>query len=188
MNWLAHTFLSNRHPKLLTGNFLGDFVKGKQYLTLPKAIQDGILLHRKIDFYTDHHPVFKQTTARLKPASGRYAAVAADLLYDHLLAKNWHQYSRFPLNTFTAFVYKTLQDHSHLMPPVAGYVTEQMIKYDWLSEYVHEEGLLKALEGVQRRAKYNANLVGSLKVYQNNTAAFEQDFADFMPNMLGFTH
>lgn len=187
MNWLAHTFLSNRHPGLLTGNFLGDFVKGKQYLTLPKDIQKGILLHRKIDFYTDHHQVFKQTTARLKPASGRYASVAADLLYDHLLAKNWHKYSPFPLKTFTGFVYKTLQHHSYLMPPVAAYVTEQMAKYDWLSQYAHEDGLKKALEGVQRRAKYECNLVASLAAYQQQPEAFEHDFKTFMPDMQTFT-
>ena len=30
MNFLAHTYLSGSDPEILVGNFIGDFVKGKQ--------------------------------------------------------------------------------------------------------------------------------------------------------------
>ena len=50
MNFLAHIFLSGEGDDLLKlGNFMGDTVRGKQYLNYPKEVQRGILLHRQID-------------------------------------------------------------------------------------------------------------------------------------------
>lgn len=40
MNFLAHIFLSGEGDDLLKlGNFMGDTVRGKQYLNYPKEVQ-----------------------------------------------------------------------------------------------------------------------------------------------------
>ena len=52
MNFLAHIFLSGEGDDLLKlGNFMGDTVRGKQYLNYPKEIQQGILLQMPIHFF-----------------------------------------------------------------------------------------------------------------------------------------
>ena len=60
MNYLAHATLSFGNAEILTGNIIGDFVKGKEKLTYPVAIQKGITLHRLIDEFTDTHSITKQ--------------------------------------------------------------------------------------------------------------------------------
>ena len=56
MNYLAHVYLSGANEALIIDNFIADHVKGKAYLDYSKTIQKGILLHRKIDHFTDQHP------------------------------------------------------------------------------------------------------------------------------------
>ena len=60
MNYLAHSYLSFNQPEILVGNMISDFVKGKKKFTYPSDIQNGIVLHRAIDEFTDAHPATKK--------------------------------------------------------------------------------------------------------------------------------
>jgi acyl carrier protein phosphodiesterase len=49
VNFLAHLYLSADDPKIMVGNFIGDFVKGRQSMERFEArIVKGIELHRGI--------------------------------------------------------------------------------------------------------------------------------------------
>jgi acyl carrier protein phosphodiesterase len=67
MNYLAHFYLSGENENILLGNYIGDSVKGKDYLKYPAEIAKGILLHREIDTFTDKNEIFRITTSRLQP-------------------------------------------------------------------------------------------------------------------------
>jgi acyl carrier protein phosphodiesterase len=57
MNYLGHAFLSFGDGAVLTGNMIGDHVKGRLALErFPPGIRKGIELHRKIDAKADMHP------------------------------------------------------------------------------------------------------------------------------------
>ena len=88
MNYLAHIYLSNEEEEITLGNFIADGVKGKKYVQFPLGIQQGILLHRAIDSFTDAHPIVRKSTKRLHKKYGHYSGVIVDILYDHFLAKN----------------------------------------------------------------------------------------------------
>ena len=45
--------LSGNDNEVLFGNFIADAVKGNSYLDLSKKVQEGVLLHRFIDDFTD---------------------------------------------------------------------------------------------------------------------------------------
>ena len=93
MNFLAHIYLSGTNPKTMVGNFIGDFVKGRNVLEQFEAdIAKGIELHRSIDEFTDHHPVVQISKMRLRPKYRHYAAVIVDIFYDHLLSRFWSNY------------------------------------------------------------------------------------------------
>ena len=66
MNYLAHFYLSNHDKNLIVGNYIADDVKGKAYLDYPLEIQKGILLHRKIDDFTDNHPIVNISKNRIR--------------------------------------------------------------------------------------------------------------------------
>ena len=101
MNFLAHIYLSFENPKILVGNFIGDFVKGKKLELYGDEIQKGILLHREIDDYTDSHPIVLETKKRLRPNYHHYAPVISDVYYDHFLASLWSNYHKTPLIEYT---------------------------------------------------------------------------------------
>jgi len=67
---------------------ISDFVKGKQKLDYPLAIQQGITLHRAIDSFTDSHAVTRQAKSFFKEAYGLYAGPLVDVVYDHFLAND----------------------------------------------------------------------------------------------------
>ena len=54
MNHLAHFVLAGPDPDFRFGALLADHVKGRQALqTLPDSVRSGVVLHRRIDAWTD---------------------------------------------------------------------------------------------------------------------------------------
>ena len=92
MNFLAHIYLSGDDPNIQLGNFIGDFVKGRNLVEqFGHEIAKGIELHRAIDEFTDKHPIVKLSKVRLREKYRHYAPVIVDIFYDHYLAKNWEK-------------------------------------------------------------------------------------------------
>ena len=71
MNYLAHIFLSGDNRKIQIGNFVGDAVKGHAYKKFSPDFRKGILLHRAIDDYTDHHPLVREAIELSRGEFGR---------------------------------------------------------------------------------------------------------------------
>ena len=42
VNFLAHTYLSGCNEEIIVGNFMGDYVKGRNYLLFPEQVKKGI--------------------------------------------------------------------------------------------------------------------------------------------------
>ena len=101
MNYLAHIYLADHgSEKLLLGNFLGDFVRKSEEPAYEDTIRQGIHMHRKIDSFTDSHPIFLISRRRVSDLNRRYAGVLVDMFYDHFLAKNWQGYSGIHLEKY----------------------------------------------------------------------------------------
>ena len=181
MNFLAHFYLSGSSPSLLVGNFLGDFVKGKQYLKYEPPVIKGILLHREIDTYTDGHAVVHQSKRRLVPKYGHYAGVIVDMFYDHLLAVNWHKYSSVPLARFAQFSYNVLQRGVHILPDNASRMMYYMRKNNWLVSYAELEGIDTALQGIAKRTKFESKMEQSVDDLKDHYHAFEKEFNMYFP-------
>ncbi|MBQ0741374.1 DUF479 domain-containing protein, partial [Aquimarina celericrescens] len=79
-------------------------------------VQKGIMLHRKIDSYTDSHPIVKKSVSRLFPKYSHYSTVIVDILYDHFLAANWKEYSNTPLEEYISSFYTLLQEYYEILP------------------------------------------------------------------------
>jgi acyl carrier protein phosphodiesterase len=88
MNFLAHLYLSGDDKDVMLGNLIADSVKGKDYLAYRPGIQEGILLHRKIDHFTDEHPVVERSKHLLRPKYHKFAGVVTDMFYDPTTGRN----------------------------------------------------------------------------------------------------
>ncbi len=186
MNFLAHAYLSGGSKDLIIGNFIADAVKGKDYQNYRPGIVEGILLHRKIDSYTDQHPIVSQTKIKLRPHFGKYSSVVSDLYYDHFLALRWNDYSNQSLKEFTTSIYEIIQAEIEMMPEDVKYFFPYMVKNDWLYNYQTFYGMERAFEGMSRRAKFDSNMEKAVEVLKNEYSAFENDFRQFFPELEKF--
>ncbi len=186
MNYLAHAFLSGQDEDLLVGNFIGDAVKGKAINGYPATIRKGISLHRAIDEYTDHHPVYRQSRARLSGRYRHYAGVLTDIFYDHYLARNWQQYHHDPLPVYTRWVYAVLARQAAALPERVNYMLQFMVPQNWLLNYANLEGIQKVLNGMARRTTFESGMENALDELQQYYTELEEEFTAFFPQLQTF--
>lgn len=154
MNFLAHLALSGNSPQVMTGNFIADHVKGKSYMNYPKDISKGIIMHRFIDDFTDHHPLVLQGKKRLSEDYGKYSGVVMDIFYDHFLSVNWNQYYASPLNEFIAHSYISILTNIRYLPPQILSFLPHLILFNRLNTY----GKISGIEYVLKKMAIRFNM------------------------------
>ena len=187
MNFLAHIYLSFGDPEITLGNFMGDSIKGKQYLDFPETIQKGILLHRAIDSYTDAHPIPKISSKRLHSRYSHYSRVIVDIYYDHFLAGNWGNYSEVPLSQYTDSFYALLEENLDWMPVRIKRMAPYMISDNWLLNYRELEGIERVLTGMDRRTGHRSGMSEAIVDLQKYYDEFEREFILFFDELVIFS-
>ena len=186
MNFLAHAYLSRNSDTLLVGNFIGDFVKGTRYDHFHPDIIEGILMHRKIDEYTDNHVVFRRSRKRIRDKYRHYSGVIIDLYYDHFLARNWNRYEDRPLEEFADHVYAILSENMEIIPAEAKNMIPFMIKHNWLVNYATIHGIDRSLKGLSRRTVHDSGMEHASDDLVALYPQFEKDFFDFFGEIIDF--
>tara|TARA_R110002072_G_scaffold14307_1_gene59597 strand:- start:35085 stop:35669 length:585 start_codon:yes stop_codon:yes gene_type:complete len=187
MNFLAHIYLSGDNESITIGNFIADGIKGKKYLMYPKEIQKGILLHRGIDSFTDQHPTVKQSTARLHKNYGHYSGVIVDILYDHFLAKNWHDYHELPLDVYVDNFYELLRKNFQILPIRIQRMMPYMIADNWLLSYATIPGISKILVQMNVRTKGVSKMNFAVQELEEFYTEFETEFTSFFTELIIFS-
>lgn len=187
MNFLAHLFLGPKDPEQALGSLLGDFVRGPvARLDLPQGVREGIWLHRRIDSFTDAHPLVLRSRERVSPLRRRYAGIMIDMFYDHLLARHWSAFSDQPLELFTRDIYAVLLEQQAVIPERAWLTIRRMAEQDWLSSYARLTSLHQALDNISLRLKRSNPLPGSAIELERDYAGFEADFLAYMPQVMAY--
>lgn len=186
MNYLAHCFLSCSEEDLLIGNFIADSIRNKDLPALSERVREGVFLHRKIDTYTDIHPMTRQGTARLHSQHGKYAAVIIDIYFDYLLVNNWEKYSSQNLSDWTQNIYEILQRRSGDIPLKMRKHLPEMIADNWLMRYGTEEGLRFTFSKMRKRLKYPDMFDGATDNLLQNYDAFDKEFQQFFPEVITY--
>ena len=184
MNFLAHIYLSFENPKILVGNFIGDFVKGKKLELYGDEIQKGILLHREIDDYTDSHPIVLETKKRLRPNYHHYAPVISDVYYDHFLASLWSNYHKTPLIEYTNWAYSLLKEQNTIIPKNAAQLLSYMARDNWLYNYQFIEGIDRALTGMSKRTPFDSKMEKARIDLNQDYEAYKEEFVSFFPELI----
>ena len=186
MNYLAHLYLSGSDKKIITGNFIGDYVKGKNYLKYPGKIREGILLHRQIDSFTDAHPCFREVKILLRPDFGLFSGIITDLLYDHLLAANWQLFSDCTLEEFTKKIQDVLELHFTYLPERVQGFLPSLIKNRRLESYASHDGMRHTLEIMSRYTSLPSNAPGAMDILEENLDFLQKNFNTFMSEIIVF--
>lgn len=183
MNFLAHIYLSQEDDLLKIGNFIADNVRGKSYLEYPSRIQQGIILHREIDTFTDNHPLWRKSKKLIVPQYNHYAAVIIDMYYDYFLAKNWSDYSDIPLEEYAEHFYTILRMHQDLLPEKIQSFMPIMFRENWLVKYKSIEGLRYILTQMDRRTKGISKMGNSTEELLLHYHEIEHDFVKFFEEL-----
>lgn len=187
MNFLAHIYLSGDDKAITIGNFIADGIRGNDYKKFPKNIQTGILLHRRIDTFTDAHKTVRQSTKRLHKNYSHYSGVIVDILYDHFLAKNWKAYSNVPLAKYVDDFYNLLEDNFEILPVRAQKMIPYMIANNWLLSYASIDGISKVLEGMNRRTQNRSKMNLAVNELEEFYDAFETEFTLFFAELIEYS-
>ncbi|MEM1109843.1 MAG: ACP phosphodiesterase [Planctomycetota bacterium] len=190
MNYLAHLVLADDNPASMIGNLLPDLHRGKLPADLDPVVLEGVHRHRRVDAFTDAHPVFERSRERLRPSHGRYAGVTVDVLYDYTLSKQWAAYHAEPRPEFIARAYRQMGEYDRLMPPRMRAIMAMMIREDWLNNYVTVDGIALTLRRMSARLRERFNrdvdLASAVNVLVEQHDGFSQDFAEFFPDLLAY--
>ena len=186
MNFLAHLYLSGNDGKLITGNFIGDYVKGNNFLKYPGKIREGIILHRRIDSYTDEHELFREAKKLFRGEFGLYSGVVTDLIFDHLLASDWKTYHHLNLNQFAKKIHTVLLSNFFYLPERVQGFLPVLIKNRRLESYAHQEGIRHSLETMSRYTTLPEKSSQAISIMQQNAAVIKEWFSVFMADMIQF--
>lgn len=179
MNFLFHMILSGEDEQLLVGNFMGDFVKGPLQLgRFPDGVLKGVKLHRWIDSYAEHHPIFRRSRGRIDPSYGRYRGIMVDMFYDHLLVNDWDRWSFEDFCGYLRRARRIVESHRHVIPP-AMIPLLPVIFDELLPSYGTVGGIARALARISRRVARPNPLSGGERELVRLRGELLADFRNF---------
>ena len=191
MNFLAHIYLSPPGEDAILGSLLGDFVKGpldrsEVSSRYGREVTRAIALHRKIDSYTDTHPVVRMSRGRVSARRRRFAGVMVDIFYDHFLARYWEEFHHVPLARFTDDFYEILLRRRTELPERLQRIARSMVDLDWLGSYANLQSIDITLNRMSQRLRRSNALLDSAEELVDNYTELENDFRRFIPDVSAF--
>ncbi|WP_435235983.1 ACP phosphodiesterase [Psychromonas sp. PT13] len=188
MNFLAHLHIASHTKTSFTGNFLGDFVKGRPEGKFNADIVQGIQLHRFVDSYTDYHPLTKSLKLLFPSELRRYALIALDMFWDHCLAKHWHHFESSSLERFCHFAEQTIKAECRLetneLPSRFIHVSNQVWKNKWFEHYTLLKNTQFGLEKMSTRSERLAPLAMTGEILEKHYEILLEQFFILYPDVL----
>lgn len=186
MNYLAHLLLAEANTASRIGNLLGDFAHGVQLSELPTAVQAGLRRHRAIDRFTDQATEVLSAKTLFSPARRRFAGIALDMLFDHLLIKHWDLYQAQPFCHYKTSLYQQLLQDLPLMPTKMATSVQLLVHQDWFGQYQDLTQLGRALDQIASRIRFNHQFDGVIDEIGQQMPQLEPLFLQFFPRLLQF--
>ena len=184
MNYFAHLVLSQPTVESTVGNLLGDFARGIKRDVLTPPVNAGLDNHRAVDHFTDSDTTIKALKSMFTPARRRFAGIALDIYFDHLLMKHWSQYSSILLPELIETFYHRMTQGQSIMPSRRMRTTTlRMVNYDWFGSYRDIDSVAHALNRVAERIRYRNNFANAIEDIDKNSVEIESVFLDFYPRL-----
>lgn len=189
MNFLAHLYLADPTPDSRIGNLIADFVKGPAVAALPPAVLAGVMRHRRVDGFTDRHPIVVRSIHRVSRDWGWFAGILIDVYYDHILARDWSEYVDQPLRAFADDVYESIRDGTRLLPAEHSELIIRLIADDRLTRYATLDGIADTFVSLSSRIAARMptramRLEDALPALTAADAELTADFRQFFPQLV----
>jgi len=184
MNHFAHLVLAQPTVESTVGNLLGDFARGLDAGSLAPPVRAGLLNHRAVDRFTDSHPLVVEMRRSFSRARRRFAGIALDIYFDHLLIDYWDQLEQRSLEPLISGFYRRMAAGQAMMPGQdMRRVTRRMIDYDWFGSYRELEAIATSLDRVAARIRFANSFANAIEDLQRNDTLIRQGFLEFYPQL-----
>lgn len=158
MNHLAHLRLAAPEGLARLGALIGDHVKGDLDGLFPPDVEVEARLHRRVDSLTDAHPFTRAAKRAFPEPLRRFAPIALDIHFDHLLLKHWENLSQDPFEAFEARSYGLMREGRALAPEPLRSMIPRMIEARFLRASVTMEGVERAVLRVAAHWRHGEKL------------------------------
>ncbi|WP_448954145.1 acyl carrier protein phosphodiesterase [Labrys neptuniae] len=182
MNYLAHLLLSPPDAAFRVGNLLPDLLRLPQLEPFQGRYSEGIALHRRIDAFTDAHPLTRRSRQRLWPDYRRFSGVIVDIVYDHCLIQRWDRYHPQPLPDFLAEIRASLPALRADLPDKAYRRISSLTQ--WLGDYETMAGVATAMGEIGKRLRRPVAFPGLQAALERQQQGFLEDFDGFFPDLV----
>ena len=184
MNHFAHCLLAQANADSIVGNLLGDFARGLQLESLPPAIRAGLDNHRAVDRFTDSHAFVVEMKQQFSQRRRRFAGIALDIYFDHLLIKNWDDLEEGDLQQVIETIYQHMSaGHSRMPNPRMQQTTRSIVQHDWFGSYRHVDGIAHAIDRVAARIRFPNTFDNAIEDLLANHQKIEAGFLAFYPEL-----
>ncbi|MBR9897252.1 ACP phosphodiesterase [Alteromonas mediterranea] len=184
MNYLAHLFLARPTADSHFGNLLGDFRRGVDINTFGNAVRLGLKNHYEVDRFTDRHETVLAAKTLFHKSRRRFAPVALDIYFDHLLIKHWATFTPQGFDDFREQSFALLEKRLPSMPRTMQVSIGHMITHDWFEDYAREDGIAKAISVVAKRIRFANTFHKSVDDISDHQEEIEQLFLAFFPELI----
>jgi len=157
VNFLVHSLYATSSSEL-AGQFLGDFIRGRDLSGFSPVIQRGIRHHRLIDRLTDEHATTAALRARFVPPHRRVAGIVIDVYFDHILARSFDRITGGSFTDHVEKIHASLQEHRGDFPESLQHFSDFAKQQALFESYVHMDGVTNTLNRLSARAKVFAPL------------------------------
>lgn len=181
MNTLAHLQLAQPRSGWIAGALLGDLWRGAPDATWPRTLREGVVLHRRIDSFTDSHPITLRARARFEPPFRRYAGILLDLWFDHRLAVHGAALGVADPEQLAAGLVEALDTHAVHVPESIRHHASALLRERRLSAYRNPAAVERALAWLGGRLRRHNPLAEGLHAIEPLAADLEDDFLAFWP-------
>jgi acyl carrier protein phosphodiesterase len=168
------------------GGFIADNVKGSNLENFPERIREGIVLHRRVDTFTDKHPLVREARSLLRPYFGRYTGIFLDIFYDHFLAKNWRRFSQISLRRFACRFYAGLLWNYRWLPLSVKSFVWHFIVTNRLCKYAAKSGVQRSLWIMGNYSSLPQVSAEAMQVLAKHERELEQNFLAFFPQLAAY--
>ena len=183
MNFLAHSLLGFDDSALISGQFCGDFVRGRDLSQFPEQVARGIRLHRHLDVYTDNFPELLSARQEMTGVPRRFVGIIVDVLFDHYLAANWPIYSDVALSAHAINIQGSLREHEDVFPESLKKFMVALEKHSILENNLHLASIELTLKRISQRSAKFAALAVSQEQLIPWRDLLEDRFKDFYPSL-----
>ena len=155
-------YLTYPQKAISVGNLLGDLVGNRTVEQLIPVHQEGVVIHRFIDSFTDRHESLDEARAILRERHRKYAPVVLDILLDYVLVEEWSEYASVNFEVFQEWVYGAISSQVGHVPQSAAIRMQHMANGRWLNSYTNPIDFQMVLDRMDRRARFESHFAHAM--------------------------